>query len=52
MKIFRKSALKKKDKNAYMDTLQEIGILSMLQHPNIIQLYEVIEEEEVVNKSN
>jgi serine/threonine protein kinase len=35
----------KKDKNAYLDTMQEIGILSMMNHPNIIRLYEVIEEE-------
>jgi len=45
MKIFKKSALKKKDQNAYLDMLQEIGIMSRLNHPNIIKLYETIEEE-------
>ncbi len=36
----------KKDKNAYLDTIQEIGILSMLNHPNVIKLYEVIDEDQ------
>jgi hypothetical protein len=35
-----------KNKNAYMDTMQEIGIYGILNHTNIIKLYEVIEEEE------
>lgn len=45
MKIFRKSALKKKDKNALLDTLREIDILKTLNHPNVIKLYEVIDDD-------
>lgn len=28
-----------------MDTMQEIGIYGILNHPNIIKLYEVIDED-------
>lgn len=45
MKIFKKKELNKKDWNALMNTRREIGILGMLNHKNIIKLYETIEEE-------
>jgi serine/threonine protein kinase len=45
MKVFRKSALKKKDRNAYLDTLKEIDILKTFNHPNVIRLHEVIDDD-------
>ena len=44
--MFRKSQLKKKDKNAYLDAIREIDILKSLNHDNVIKLYEVIDDEQ------
>jgi serine/threonine protein kinase len=45
LKIFKRASLKNKSSAAYLDTMREIDILKELNHPNIIKLYEVIDDE-------
>ena len=44
MKKMRRGTMRKNDRTAYIDSMREIDIHKMLIHPNIIRLFEVIDD--------
>ena len=46
MKQLRRGYMQKTDRVAYMESMREIDIHKMLNHPNIIRLHEIIDDQD------